>query len=163
MRVAVEGGPHFLWDDIKNVPNGRHGIGMHVSFCRPVLLGSGTYSGVHYGLACPQQYQKTHDRAYPLPPALDLTIPNPGNGNKITLHPRDVEFGTTLVRTIEPAYFQAIKTKIGRLYAFGRVDYSDIFGVPHWTRFCYVFDGEGDTLSKWEACPRHNDTDKDNE
>jgi hypothetical protein len=31
VRGAIEGRPHFLWDDIKNIPNGRHGTGMHVS------------------------------------------------------------------------------------------------------------------------------------
>lgn len=38
MRVAIEGGPDLLRDDIKNVPNGRHGIGMHVSPCCPALV-----------------------------------------------------------------------------------------------------------------------------
>jgi hypothetical protein len=40
VRVAIEGGPHFLWDDIKNVPNYRHGVGIHVSPCCPALLDS---------------------------------------------------------------------------------------------------------------------------
>jgi hypothetical protein len=32
VRVTIEGGPHFLWDDIENVSNGRHGTDMHISF-----------------------------------------------------------------------------------------------------------------------------------
>jgi hypothetical protein len=37
VRVAIEGGPHFLWDDIKNISNGRHGIGMHISLLPGVV------------------------------------------------------------------------------------------------------------------------------
>jgi hypothetical protein len=44
MRVTVESGPDLIWDDIKNVPNGRHGVGMHISLLPGVVgLSSGTY------------------------------------------------------------------------------------------------------------------------
>ncbi len=51
VRGAIEGGPHFIWDDIKNVPNGRHGVGMHVSPCCPALLAwVPGLTVVHHGL-----------------------------------------------------------------------------------------------------------------
>jgi hypothetical protein len=44
MRGTVESGPHLLWDDIKSVHNGRHGIDMHISLLPGVVgFGSGTY------------------------------------------------------------------------------------------------------------------------
>jgi hypothetical protein len=109
-------------------------------------------------------------KKYPLPAEDDLTIPGtpigtiPGAG--ITLHPRDIEFATTLKWKIDPSIYEAIKSTnaagfdIARFYAFGTILYLDIFGIQHWTHFCYDFHGEGPTLTKWEACPRYNDTDK---
>jgi hypothetical protein len=99
-------------------------------------------------------------RPYPLPEDMDLTIADPKtSGSKLTLHPRDIEFGSKLTRTIEPLQYTAIKSGIARLYAFGTINYKDIFGIPHWTHFCYSFDGEGQNLTKWDSCPRYNDTD----
>ncbi len=100
-------------------------------------------------------------RPFPLPKDMDLTIPNPANeASRLTLHPRDTEFGSTLTRTIEPLGYDAIKTGIGRLYTFGIVNYKDIFGVEHWTQFCYYFEGDGPNLTEWTNCSRYNDTDK---
>jgi hypothetical protein len=101
-------------------------------------------------------------RPYPLPENIDLTIPAPSGKppDGITLHPRDVEYGSTLTRKVEPLQYAAIKAGVGRLYAFGTIYYNDVFGTAHWTHFCYSFYGEGPTLTKWESCPRYNDTDK---
>jgi hypothetical protein len=44
VRVAIEGGPDLIRDDIKTVPSGRHGVGMHVSPCCPVLV---WFRGLH--------------------------------------------------------------------------------------------------------------------
>jgi hypothetical protein len=104
-------------------------------------------------------------RKYPLPETEDLTIPGTPtkttSGLGITLHPRDIDFGTTLKRKIEPAIYEGLKiTDIGRFYAFGTILYLDIFGVQHWTHFCYNFYGTGPVVTQWEACPRYNDTDK---
>ncbi len=107
-------------------------------------------------------------RQYPLREKEDLTIPVDQKliqvtkeGRGVTLHPRDVYFGSVLKREINQGVYQGIKSgEIIRLYAFGQVDYKDIFGVLHWTHFCYSFHGEGPTIPNWEACPRYNDTDK---
>ena len=103
-------------------------------------------------------------RPYPLPVDMDLTIPTGPDdgtgGSVITLHPSDTAFGITLDREIEPLQYSAIKLGIGRLYTFGVIYYKDIFGVAHWTHFCYNFSGDGPTLTEWSGCPRYNDTDK---
>jgi hypothetical protein len=102
-------------------------------------------------------------RPYPLPKDMDLTIPVDPNGiegSTITLHPKQIGFGSKLPRTIEPLQYQAIKLGIARLYAFGIVNYKDIFGIAHWTHFCYYFNGDGPNLTEWRGCPRYNDTDK---
>jgi hypothetical protein len=101
-------------------------------------------------------------RPYPLPENMDLTIPIPETQKEagITLHPREADFGSILTRTVEPPQYAAIKMGIARLYAFGTINYKDVFGTAHWTHFCYSFYGEGATLTKWVSCPRYNDTDK---
>lgn len=38
-----------------------------------------------------------------------------------------------------------------RLYVFGRVEYKDVFGKSHWTKFCHFFTGE---MNNWG--PRHS-------
>jgi hypothetical protein len=99
-------------------------------------------------------------RPYPLPKEMDLTVPVPETaGSDTTLHPREIGVGFKLNRTIEPPQFEAIKTGVDRLYAFGRIKYRDIFGFQHWTRFCISFRGEGPNLTDWDKCARNNDTD----
>ena len=57
-------------------------------------------------------------------------------------------------------------------YVFGRIEYEDVFGSPHWTEFCHFYTGEQqpwpeelggpgfeDTQAKY--CTKHNDVDKD--
>jgi hypothetical protein len=42
------------------------------------------------------------------------------------------------------------------LYVHGRIDYEDIFGLPHWTTFCWFYlPGNG----QFGACAAHNDSD----
>ncbi|MGD1155048.1 MAG: hypothetical protein ABSA41_04400 [Terriglobia bacterium] len=41
-------------------------------------------------------------------------------------------------------------------YAYGIIDYTDIFGRPHWTKF-YFFNLPG--TATWVSCPSFNDTD----
>ncbi len=100
-------------------------------------------------------------RVYPLIESTDLKIPPPKEVMEgITLHPNETNFGITLKRKIEPMQFLAINSGLGRLYAFGTISYKDVFGVPHWTHFCFSYFGEGMTLNNWETCSRYNDTDK---
>jgi hypothetical protein len=41
------------------------------------------------------------------------------------------------------------------LFAYGRFDYRDVFGCPHWTIFCVRMTPHG----VWESCKTHNDAD----
>lgn len=49
-----------------------------------------------------------------------------------------------------------IKTGEIEISAFGRMDYIDIFKVPHWSVFCYRLQRD---LS-WASCDEHNDADE---
>lgn len=102
-------------------------------------------------------------RPYPLPDAMDLTIPNSQtkteSGRGITLSPRDENVGIRLEREIAPAVHDAaVEGKIARYYAFGTVRYRDVFSIEHWSHFCISFYGEG--LKRWDYCPRYNDADQ---
>jgi hypothetical protein len=46
------------------------------------------------------------------------------------------------------------------IYIFGRIDYIDIFGHPHWTKFCLFNIPESQT--GWHFCPTYNSTDQEN-
>jgi hypothetical protein len=107
----------------------------------------------HLGILFPRQF--------PLSKETDLNIRAPEtNGSIITLHPGESEFGTKFKRKIEPLQYQAIQAGIGKIYVFGKVDYEDVFGASHWTRFCYYFDGTGPSLPDWQSCPRNNEIDE---
>jgi len=41
------------------------------------------------------------------------------------------------------------------LFAYGKMEYSDIFRKHHWTSFCFHLSRK----IEWESCPVHNDTD----
>jgi len=77
----------------------------------------------------------------------------PPNGEKgITLYPID---GSATKKLTQPGLDEL---KFKTLYVFGRVDYTDIFGCPHWTTFCYFLDPR-DNLHSYSACKEHNDAD----
>jgi hypothetical protein len=51
---------------------------------------------------------------------------------------------------------------------YGEVDYADIFGVPHWTKFCLAFTGtsvvfEGMTVTTSRACSDYNNADNNSD
>lgn len=48
-----------------------------------------------------------------------------------------------------------IKSGDWSIYAFGKLEYDDIFRVHHWTTYCF-FISRKDT---WESCRQHNDAD----
>ena len=48
---------------------------------------------------------------------------------------------------------QAIQSGRKFLVIFGRVDYSDIFGETHWTKFCYEYGAGANQMS---PCNKHN-------
>lgn len=50
---------------------------------------------------------------------------------------------------------QAIKTGKIKIYIYGRANYKDIFGRPHWVTFCSYFTTDG----KYIVCDTHNETD----
>ena len=49
-------------------------------------------------------------------------------------------------------------------YVYGRIDYRDIFGVPHWATFCneYVLEHVALMPEKffWTICDKYNDVDR---
>jgi hypothetical protein len=45
-------------------------------------------------------------------------------------------------------------------YLIGRIDYSDVFGVPHWMKFCFVIT---DASGKLGTCQDGNDEDRNPE
>jgi hypothetical protein len=100
-------------------------------------------------------------RPYPLPENVEADVPPAKeNGSVSTLHPRDTELGVLLKREVDPQMFIGNAAGIVKFYALGRIDYKDINGSPHWTRFCYYFIGTPPNLNHWQACSRNNDTDK---
>ncbi len=56
------------------------------------------------------------------------------------------------------ADLDAIRHTVVRFFAYGRMEYRDVFRVPHWTTFCFALT----TNLAWESCSTHNDAD-DNE
>jgi hypothetical protein len=67
----------------------------------------------------------------------------------------------------EPNSAEVIEWHHGDLWiaVYGEVDYSDIFGVPHWTRFCRTAIGTdktipGYTVTNSRTCSDYNDADR---
>jgi hypothetical protein len=57
------------------------------------------------------------------------------------------------------AGIDAVVAKTNVIYYFGRVDYMDIFGKPHWTDFCYVIPSV--SINDSHPCAIFNDSDVD--
>jgi hypothetical protein len=102
VRVAIEGGPHFIWDTIKNIPSGRHGVGMHISSPPGVVgLGSGTYRST-----MDDRHQSLTSRRCPIHTSKALT--------RRTEKSRQCEVSTTQIRAgckkpAEPAGLIVVK------------------------------------------------------
>jgi hypothetical protein len=47
----------------------------------------------------------------------------------------------------------------GRVYAVGTIDYDDVFGQSHWTKFCVYYDEQfgNETGGPWVVADGHND------
>jgi hypothetical protein len=52
-----------------------------------------------------------------------------------------------------------IKSGAIKFFAYGRMDYRDIFQISHWTIFCFHLSRD----VKWESCAVHNDADSNPE
>ena len=57
-------------------------------------------------------------------------------------------------------YIEKLRDGANLYYVFGRIDYEDIFGRPHWTTYCLYIGGEP-TLSLMFQCRSYNDVDKE--
>jgi hypothetical protein len=78
-------------------------------------------------------------------------------GDAINSNSTDAPNGTGYIPT--PSYpltqkqIDAIKSGVFRLYAYGRIDYTDIYGRPHTTTFCRVILPSNEA----EGCETYND------
>lgn len=84
----------------------------------------------------------------------------PGGGGTIPFTP--LHDNTTKADYIlAPEFINKLIDRTATVYVSGRIDYSDIFGVPHWTTYCAFlivpFNGQ------FGRCESHNDTDDYNE
>ncbi len=101
---------------------------------------------------------------YPLPTTKDLNV-NPSTSqvqNSAFLSPVNT-FSLTVISpgVLNQPTIDAINDgKTFRIYTYGRVDYEDVFGEPHWFTFCYAYDGTDIKEHRVaETCSRHNDDD----
>jgi hypothetical protein len=56
----------------------------------------------------------------------------------------------------DAAEMNRIRVEEKRVYSYGRVNYADIFGRPHWTTFCTYMARDGSAMT---YCPEYNNTD----
>jgi hypothetical protein len=66
----------------------------------------------------------------------------------------DFDFGILSEKAAEQ-----IRTEQIRVYLYGRVEYSDVFGRPHWLNYCQFLLSGG----AYGICPIHNDSDLEGE
>jgi hypothetical protein len=98
---------------------------------------------------------------YPMPSTVDLDTAKPKTrGNKGILFP-----GNPLSINMESGSIVAESDleKVGsgayRFYAWGRVDYRDIFECHRWIEFCHAASWVSPSNPTFEFCPTHNQTD----
>jgi len=84
--------------------------------------------------------------------------PSPPKGSPSIVQPNNGTFSTIDVGTI--SQIQANRFTSGSVYVYGRVDYKDAFGIPHWATFCrQLLNGGGQSV-----CSQNPDaTDKNTE
>jgi hypothetical protein len=80
------------------------------------------------------------------------------------VYPQGITFASATLKNqkgeetpLNEAYVQDIKSVKYYIYVHGIVEYDDIFGKHHWTRYCYYFDPKTEA---WYPHKEYNETDK---
>jgi hypothetical protein len=98
---------------------------------------------------------------FPLPDEIDLTLPIEDSAGAGTINAGQFYFVRAVLDRILPEdELTALKTTGDhRIYVYGRVQYRDVFGDPHFTNFCQFVLWERDDLITYINSRRHNDSD----
>jgi hypothetical protein len=102
-------------------------------------------------------------RDHPLPKDTDYTVEAIEGFNPVTIFPGVFDMGEIKLVAKRPlnateiASIQGGKTK--RLYAWGTVNYRDVFDAPHYTEFCIGFFNLTITDIQFEPCDEHSGSD----
>jgi hypothetical protein len=110
-------------------------------------------------------------RKAPLPPDAPLPKPDKATTHALVLAPgKSVSMNRFLEETVSPADEERVRRgnmNDDGFYVWGRIDYEDAFGKPHWTNFCVLYwwqppvkPGDPESLNAlWPE--RHNEADRD--
>ncbi len=100
-------------------------------------------------------------RNFPLPPNSIFELPNKSpNASNVLLGPQQSTFVALSIKDpiLNAVEIAALKeNRHRRLVVYGIVEYDDVFGRPHYTRFCQTvaWATNGQSFANWDA--QHND------